>query len=192
MQADFSVELGRGDPALEIPWFSDQSEGRYFDLKRCPELVLNISQAREHLELSTFLSRINAANFPLETAKCDAWFSRELLPEEEIFGVSCKFVSYVDLIFVDEASRVSLERHEKLAEDISNLLKRAPEMAASAEFIVRHCHYHSGDAQDQSRTGFSITAYVTGYGDNKEEAHQRWSIALKLLQHALVQKGHSE
>jgi hypothetical protein len=192
MQADYSVELGRGDPALEIPWSSDQGAVRYFDLKRCPELVLNISEAREHLELSTFLSRINAADFPLQTAKCDAWFSRQLLPEEEIFGASCKFVSYVDLIFADEASRFSLQRHEKLAEDISNLLKRAPEMAASAEFIVRHCHYHSGNDQDQSRTGFSMTAFVTGYGDNKEEAHKRWAIALKLLQHALVQKGNTD
>lgn len=191
MQADYSVELGADDPALEVPWQSDDSSVRYFNLKRSPDLVLNIAEAREHPELSAFLSRINAPDFPLETAKCDAWASRELFPAEEIFGAACKFVSYVDLIFSDDASRLSMDKHNALAQEICNLLKRAPEMAASAEFVVRHCHYHEGDNQDHSRLGFCLTAYVTGYGDSEEEARQRWTIALKLLQHALVQKSRS-
>ena len=33
MHADFSVELGRDDPALELPWSSDDPEVRYYDLK---------------------------------------------------------------------------------------------------------------------------------------------------------------
>lgn len=37
------------------------------------------------------------------------------------------------------------------------------------------------------RRGFSITAYVSGFGQTEQEARQCWSIALKLLQHALVQ-----
>jgi hypothetical protein len=45
-------------------------------------------------------------------------------------------------------------------------------------------------AQD-SQSGFCITAYVSGFGDTDEEAQQRWSIALKLLQHALVQAAHT-
>ncbi len=36
-------------------------------------------------------------------------------------------------------------------------------------------------------SGFYITAYVSGFGDNEEDAGQSWSIALKLLQYALVQ-----
>ena len=185
MQADYSVELGADDPALEIPWRADDGSVRYFNLKRSPDLVLNIAEAREHPELSSFLSRINAPDFPLETAKCDAWSSAELAPEEEIFGAASKFASYVDLIFSDGAARLSLEKNETLAQEICNLLKRAPEMAAAAEFVVRHCHYHESD--QHSRLGFCVTAYVTGYGDSEEEARQRWTIALKLLQHALVQ-----
>ncbi|HLJ29601.1 MAG TPA: hypothetical protein VKY85_23025 [Candidatus Angelobacter sp.] len=187
MQADYSVELGEEDPALELPWRSDDSSNRYFNLKLHPDLVLNIPEARKHPELSAFLSRINVAGFPVETAKCDAWFGRELSPEEEIFGAACKFVCYVDLLFSDERQRFSLEKHERLAEDLCNLLKRAPEMAAAADFVVRHCHYHLGADENDSRIGFCITAYVTGYGDSQEEAHKRWMIALKLLQNALVQ-----
>jgi len=187
MHADSSVELGSGDPALELPWRADDGSVRYFNLKLHPDLVLNIPEARNYPELSAFLSRLNASDFPLETAKCDAWSSRELATEEEVFGAACKFVCYVDLLFSDGDLRFSLEKHETLVEDLCNLLKRAPEMAASAEFVVRHCHFHSGDNPSDSRIGFCITAYITGFGDTEDEARQRWVIALKLLQHALVQ-----
>lgn len=187
MQADYSLELGSDDPALEMPWRTDDGSIRYFNLKIHPDLVLNIPEARNYPDLSAFLTRINSADFPLETAKCDAWTSRELATEEEAFGAECKFVCYVDLLFSKDELRFSLEKHEGLVEDLCKLLERAPEMAASADFVVRHCHYHSSDNQDDSRLGFSITAYVTGFGDSEDEACQRWTIALKLLQNALVQ-----
>lgn len=187
MQADYSVELGSGDPALQLPWRAADGSVRYFNLKLHPDLVLNIPEARKHPELSAFLTRINAADFPLETAKCDAWASRELAAEEEVFGAACKFVCYVDLLFSTDNLRFSLDKHEALAENLCNLLKRAPEMAASAEFVVRHCHFHATDNQGDSRIGFCITAYVTGFGDSDDEAVKRWTIALKLLQNALVQ-----
>src|SRR6185369_10924986 len=78
MHADFSVELGRDDPVLEIPWISDDPAVRYFDLKKCPELVLQIPEAVAHPDMGAFLSRINTQGFPLATAKCDAWDSREI------------------------------------------------------------------------------------------------------------------
>ncbi|PYP85062.1 MAG: hypothetical protein DMG65_21275 [Candidatus Angelobacter sp. Gp1-AA117] len=188
MQADYSVELGPDDPALEWPWSAEDGSTRYFNIKQHPDLVLNIREAREHPELSEFLSRINAPAFPLETAKCDTWFSQELFPEEEVFGASCKFVSYVDLFFSAADLRLSLEKHESFVQKICKLLERAPEMSAGAEFVVRRCYYHHEDGRpDDSTSGYSITAYVSGYGDTEEEALQRWVIALKLLQNALVQ-----
>jgi hypothetical protein len=186
MQVDYSIELGPEDPALEMPWSSEDGTNRYYDLKQHPDLVLNIEEAVQHRELSEFLSRINAAVSPLKTAKCDAWFSTELFPEEEIFGAACKFVCYVDLLFTTSELQISLEKHETLAQDLYHLLQRAPEMAASAQFVVRRCYYHV-DGQEDSVNGFYITAYVNGYGDSQDEAVQRWAIALKLLQHALVQ-----
>ena len=187
MQADYALELGPDDPALEMPWIAEDGSTRYFNIKQHPDLVLNIPEAREHPELSEFLSRINAPAFPLETAKCDAWLSQELFPEEEIFGASCKFVSYVDLLFNAADARLSLEKHESFVQKICKLLERAPEMSAGAEFVVRRCYYHEEVQADDSASGYSITAYVSGYGDSGEEARQRWVIALKLLQNALVQ-----
>jgi len=141
MQADFSVELGRDAPALEVPWRSDDPHVRYFDLKIYPELVQQIPEAKAHPELATFLSRINAAGFPLATAKCDAWLSDEVAPEEEIFG-DRKFISYIDLLFVDQEDRCSFEKHEAFAQELCRLLSHAPEIAAAVEFVIRHCYYH--------------------------------------------------
>lgn len=187
MQADYSVELGREDPALELPWQSEDGGSRFRDLKRNPDLVLEIPEAIDSPELSAFLARINAQGFPLQTAKCDTWHSREISPEEEIFGAPQKFASYVDLIFETDEPRLSLEKHEALAKSLCGLLQRAPEMAASVELVIRRCHYHPDAKPAESASGFCITTYVSGFGEDEAEARKRWSIALTLLQHALVQ-----
>jgi len=188
MQADYALELVREDPALELPWSSQGESGcRYYDLKRDPDLVLQIPEAATSPELSAFLTRINAAAFPLQTAKCDAWYSREIAPDEEIFGATGKFVSYVDLVFAGDEPRLSLEQHEALAKNLCTLLNRAPEMAATVELLIRRCYFHPDGSPDESVTGYCISAYVSGFGDGEAEARQRWGIALTLLQHALVQ-----
>jgi len=216
MQADFSVELGGDAPALEIPWRSDDSHVRYYDLKNHPELVQQIPEAVAYPELGSFLSRISAPGFPLASAKCDVWLSNEVAPEEEIFG-DRKFVSYIDLVFVDEVDRCSLEKHEAFAKELCRLLGHAPEIAATVELVIRHSYYHqenmarprdmvaSQDKQPQSEdryplennslrkdstdssVGFCITAYVTGFGDAEREPVGLWTIGLNLLQHAMVQ-----
>jgi len=143
MHADFSVELGRDDAALELPWSSADPTVRYYDLKKHPEWLQQISEAMAWPELGAFLARINAAGFPLATAKCDAWASREVLPEEEIFG-DRKFVSYIDLVFEDAAARCSFEKHEAFARGLCRLLGQAPEIPAAVEVVIRRCYYHTG------------------------------------------------
>jgi hypothetical protein len=216
MQADFSVELDRDAPALEIPWCSDDPDVRYYDLKNHPELVQQIPEVVAHPEIGAFLSRMNAAEFPLATAKCDLWSSSEVAPEEEIFG-DRKFVSYIDLVFVDQGDRCSFEKHEAFARELCRLLSYVPEIAATVDLVIRHCYYHQRntvppqqmvgeqDAQlrsddkcllknnsveddpSPSSTGFCITAYVTGFGDAENEPTRLWMIGLNLLQHAIVQ-----
>jgi len=295
MQADFSVELGGNAPVLEIPWRSDDPRVRYYDLKNHPELVQQIPEAIAYPELGAFLLRINATNFPLATAKCDTWSSSEVDPEEEIFG-DRKFVSYIDLFFVDERDRCSFEKHEAFAKELCRMLGHAPEIAATVELVIRNCYYHqekfeadneaeqsgtrspaivrdpgmnplnNGDTVDRDKlanvpqhegdnvvqhddhirltkcdepiisserrqlglqesarhhlldgddllktassgecgnpgrernpqwegpmtevTGFYVTVYVTGFGDSDHDPVRRWTIALNLLQHAIVQ-----
>src|ERR1700733_174846 len=105
-------------------------------------------------------------------------------PEEEIFGAAVKFGSYVDLLFSLEDSRFSFSQHERLATRCTQLLKKVPEIPAALELIIRRCFYHVADAV---RDGFYITFYLFGYGDDEEQARQRWAIALKLVENALRQ-----
>ena len=88
MEADFAVELGADDETLELPWAADDGGPRYYDLKRQPELLLNIEEASRVPELGEFLAAMNSPASILETAKCDAWSSTEINPEEEIFGAT--------------------------------------------------------------------------------------------------------
>jgi hypothetical protein len=188
VQVEYGVELGRDDPALELPWSSVDGAVRYYDVKGHPELVPQIAEAEAFPELGAFLKRINAAGFPLQTAKSDIWYSQDISAEEEIFGAACKLVSYVDLVFAADDARVSFEKHEELAQGLCQLLQRAPEIAATVAFVIRRCYYHGNENDpDESISGFCLTAYVSGFADSQDETRPRWAIALTLLQNALVQ-----
>jgi hypothetical protein len=107
MDADFSIELGREDPVLDFPWTDPEGRFEYFDLRRQPEMLTCVEEAKRFPELANFLKTVNLPVSVVESAKCDAWATDDLSPEEEILGASQKFASYVDLIFsrVDNRNR---------------------------------------------------------------------------------------
>jgi hypothetical protein len=184
VQADFAVELGADDEKLEMPWAAEGGGPRYCDLKRHPELLLDLEEAGRVRELGEFLSKVNSPTSLLETAKCDAWPSTEMNPEEEIFAATHKFGSYVDLLFSDEPKRFSFPEHEHLAKRLTQLLQRAPDIAAAAEFLVRRCYYHG---EEGIRDGFYITFYLFGYGGDETQSRERWAIGLQLVHNAIRQ-----
>jgi hypothetical protein len=76
------------------------------------------------------------------------------------------------------------------------LLKKAPDVSAACEAIVRRCYYHEGPAgapvdapEDEPRPhpGFYISVYLFGYGNDEAEARERWGVALRLAANALLQ-----
>jgi hypothetical protein len=189
VEADFAVELGPDDETLEFPW-SDESSGlRYFNLKRQPELLSEIEEARVFPELAEFLRAMNGAASLLETAKCDAWHTDKMNVEDEIFGAACKFGSYVDLVFVDDSARFSFAEIEGFADCLVTLLKKVPEIPASAEFLIRRCFFRGGE---QTRDGFYMTFYLFGYGEDEDQCRQRWGIALTLVQSAILQLSRAD
>ncbi len=183
MEADFAVELGADDETLELPWAAADGGPRYYDLKRQPELLLNVEEASRVPELAEFLAVMNSPSGILETAKCDAWSSTDINPEEEIFGAAYKFCSYVDILF-SQGSRYSFAEHEQFAKQITQLLKRVPEIPAAVELLLRRGFY---DVGGEVQEGFYITLYLFGYGDDEPQARQRWAIALKLVENAIRQ-----
>jgi hypothetical protein len=185
VQADYAVELGAQDEVLELPWAAHDQGLQYYDLKRHPELLVEVKETQANPELGEFLTAINSPASILETAKCDVWYSTDMSPEEDIFAAAVKFGSYVDLIFGEQPRRFSLMDHEDLTRNLTELLKRAPEIPASAEFLIRRCYYNFPDNRIQD--GFYITAYVFGYGDDENRARKQWAIALKLVENAVLQ-----
>ena len=184
MDADWAVELGAGDESLEIPWAAADGSLRYYDLKRQPELLADIEEARRVPELGECLAAINVPASILETAKCDAWSTSEIDFEEEIFGCAIKFGSYIDLLFTEERARFSFPEHERLAKQLTEILRLTAEIPAAAEFLVRRCYYRN---DEETANGFYITFYLFGYGDDEVQARQRWGMALKLVENAMRQ-----
>lgn len=188
MDVDWSVELARDDPMLTVPWSSDDGRVRFYDLRRQPDLLLYVDEASRYEELGELLSLLNSQHSRVQTAKADVWFTRDLGDAETVFGAVCKQASYVDLIFADLAPRLSFEEHETFAKEITKLLKRAPEISAAAEFVVRRCHYEPGESnKPEFASGFYITFELSGYGDDEDDARRRWGIALRLIGNAILQ-----
>ena len=199
MDADFSIELGREDPVLDFPWKDSAGKLAYVDLKRHPELMAGIEEAEKFPELKEFLRLMNSARSMVETAKCDAWATTELGPEEEVYDASHKSVSYVDVVFsnIDVrqsslhqsssrqfSSRESLPAHEQFARKLVELLRRVPETPSAAEVCVRRCYFGEDGGV---REGFYSTLYVSGYGNDSASARQNWGVGLKLMGNAIVQ-----
>jgi hypothetical protein len=185
MDADFSVELGADDPTLDFPWEAPGTPLRFFDIKSEPELLRFIDEAERYRELHDFLPAINSQSSMFQTAKCDVWTVEELDPSEDIYEGSQKLASYVDLISTTpNLPRIDFPAHERLAKRIVELLGKAPDMSAAAEFFIRRCYFRE---EAGTESGFYITFYLSGYGGDEAEARQRWGIALKVVQNALLQ-----
>jgi len=184
MDAEFSIELGREDPVLDFPWKDPAGNFAYVDLKRRPELMAWIEEAEKFPELGEFLRTLNSARSMVETAKCDAWATRELSAEEEVYDASHKFASYVDVVFSEIDVRLSFSAHERFAGKLAGLLRRAPEIPSAAEVCVRRCYF----AEDGGvREGCYCTLYLSGYGNDEASARQNWEVGLKLMGNAVVQ-----
>jgi hypothetical protein len=201
MQTDYAVELGRDDETLEMPWAAPDGSFRYYDLKREPQMLDHIEEAVRIGELREFLLAVNAQSSILESAKCDAWSTNEIHPEEEIFGEPRKFGSYVDLLFTSSAARFSFEDHESFLKSLTKLLQSGPEIPASAEFILRRCHYHEDTfverrapppaRRDGVRDGFYVTFYLFGFGEDEAKARAQWAMALSVVTNALAELSSS-
>ena len=191
MDADWSVELGGDDDALEFPWSSPDGSQRYIDLQRQPEGLTEIPEAMRFPELGEFLHAMNQPQSKWLTAKCDVWLDHELGEAEAIHDAKLKLCSYVDLVVGEEAARFSFDRHEHWAKSAARDLSSVEASAVACEFIVRRCWYHtevsSVRAGDDAETpgegnpvpGFYVTFYLFGFGDNEPQARDRWAQGLR-------------
>ena len=167
MEADFSVELGSDDEVLDLPWSIHMVAFVTTILSTSRNCFRSLKKPVSFRNCAEFLAAINATA-KLESAKCDAWFTTDIQPGDSIFGARGKFGGYVDLIF-SSSERLSFPAHERLAQQLTKLLKRVPAIPAAAELLIRRCYYRDCG---QTTVGFYFTAYLFGYGDDAEQSRQ--------------------
>ena len=143
MDADWSVELGSDDEALEFPWSSPDGSRRYIDLHREPDRLGDIPEATRFPELGEFLRVINQPQSSWLTAKCDVWFDNELNEAEAIYDVRLKLCSYVDLVAREGSARFSFDRHEQWVKSAARALSSDDGLASRvrvdpATLLVSH------------------------------------------------------
>jgi len=188
MDADWSVELGADDPALEIPWSSPDGSQRYIDLSQDLEALAEIPEAMQYPQLSGFLVLINGRSSPWLSAKCHVWLDDELGEAEQIYDAKLKMCSYIDLIRRDESERFSFEQHEQWVKLATWRLHRQPKQSMACELTVRRCWYHAGSRADEdSIPGFYVTVYVFGYGNGEAQAQASWAAGLTRVSFVLTQ-----
>jgi len=199
MDADWSVELGGDDAALEFPWSSPDGTRHFVDLSQHLEALATLPEAVQYPELAKFLRAVNQPHSPWLTAKCDVWLDYELSEAEAFYGARLKLCSYVDLVLREEASRFSFERHEQRVKSTARALSSEDGLAVSCEFIVRRCWYHTevsslraGDDADTPGEGnpvpgFYVTLYLFGFGDDEPQARARWSEGLQRITSAFTE-----
>jgi hypothetical protein len=187
VDADWSVELGTDDPALEFPWSSPDGSQRFVDLSQHREAIASLPEVAHYSELADVLIALNADSSPWLTAKCDIWTDDDLGEAEEIYDAQLKVCSYIDLVRRTESERLSFEQHEKWVKSAASASQSSGmDDPIACELIVRRCWYRSNSSPDEPEPGFYITVYVSGYGYDEPAARAMWAGGLTRVSGILV------
>jgi hypothetical protein len=193
LDADWSVELGADDPALEFPWSDPDGKLRYVDLREHPDHIGMLKETAREPELADALRLLNSSESVFATAKCDLWLDEDPVESERVYG-AVKFASYVDCVLADPetTTRSNFGWHE-------SVVKLAVEVAAGEdvdgiiEYVVRRCFFHPPHRKSNEdyflTPGLCVTMYASGFGENAATARAQWAEALQLASEALVHAG---
>lgn len=170
MEADWSVEVGSGLPRIDASW-----EG-FVDLRKSPEKLDSIEEARSHSAIREALSLLNGADSPVFTTKCDTWTltHEEIDPDE--FAASGEtaragFASYIDMVGRNPARFASFEFHERRVRELTTLLRALDVQQGRVDMVVRAAHL-------QEQDGYGITLYAAGCGADEASAQTAWRAVL--------------
>jgi len=182
VRVEIVQELDAGDDTLEVPWASPVQPGlRYLDLKAHPEQIDRLEECRKYPALASFLRKVNAADLPFRTAKCDVWSTTDLAEDERVdFELPVKVGSYVDLLFDRPDLNSKLEPHLQLGAKLSEILGPL-RVQAQMETCVRRCLFHP-----EERWGYYVTVFTHAYGASSREAEEEWNHAMDALGNALA------
>ena len=178
MEADWEVEIGPDAPAIDAHWPG------FVDLRQTPESARQLPEVISLRGLDDALVRLNGAQSPVWTAKCDIW---PLDPSEfdtdemgapfksAAFGQGC----YIDLLPASEQQWSVPATAISWCKDICSLLYTVPLSCCRVDLIIRSA------ALSPDRMDIGITAYLTSCGPTAKDANQVLQAALSRFVDAL-------
>lgn len=177
MEADWEIEVGGGAPVIEALWPG------FVDLRRNPERLGEIAEAKAFPALADLLCLLNAAGSPVWTAKCDLWETEpaELATNESgafSGGQSTALACYVDLLPMEGQVFGQWIEAEGFCRQWVARLEELPLPDCRVDLIVRQAI--AGAAE-----GFGITAYVGGTGGDRTAAAEALSAAMRAFAGAI-------
>ena len=199
MEADDAIELGPDAPALELPWQDPEGRWNYHDLRggagaAGPQWERNlkrgidrIPETRQFPPLRNFLLKVNSPPSMWETAKCGV-MAEKAVPSENFYNASFAHNCYIDLVLSEKEAprRAELGLHRRLAKELAAALSTDQALEAEAEAVVRRCYFHKKTDPEESDDGYSLTLFLTGYGDTSAKAAENLKGAVELAGESLV------
>ena len=176
MEADWEVEIGGDAPVIVGCW-----EG-LVDLRRNPEMAMNLPESRQLASLAEALVQLNSAASPVWTSKCDVWrpdpFAPDEMdaPEQESRAMAC----YVDLLPRTDEQWPTHEHAVAACQSVCLRLRNVPLRCCRADLIIRR----AWTAPDHK--GVGITAYLTACGSSLDRAGTVLASALRAFAEAIV------
>ncbi len=181
MEADWSVELGAEMAVIDGHWSG------WIDLRRVPERVVEIEEARQRPALGALLARLNAVESGYWTAKCDGWLVEGPVDpyEMECEAERCQAAlgCYVDVLPV--AAWRGLDEAERWAKQVVAELRARECRQSRVEVVLRRAVF----AEEESVSGeilLGATVYLTGCGAEEREAERALAAAMETLAAALA------
>jgi hypothetical protein len=165
MEADWEFEVGPDAAGLAAPMIEAHWAG-FVDLQRHPERATHLPEAAQFPALSEVLARLNAADSPVWTSKCDFWphLEADEFDADELDAPSgCTAHAtgcFIDLLPKSDQQWTQPAMAEKACKRICGLLSAVPLRCCRVDLVIRRAFITS------EVMGLGITAYLTSCGES--------------------------
>jgi hypothetical protein len=176
MRVEAVNSLGVGAAAIEIPWSSADGDA-YLDLRENPAAISQISAARDHAPLMTFLAAVNGPGSLFATVRAKTWDE----PSAQA-GAEFTFHSRVDLMFARSELNFIPERYEDVVQRlIASWMRDTSGDALSVRLEILPCAYAAAKTE-----GAALRLILTARSASAEQARVRWGLGIVRVQQALL------
>jgi hypothetical protein len=172
MEADWEFEVGGDAPVIEAHWAG------FVDLQCHPERAGHLREVAQFPALGEALARMNAADSPVWTSKCDYWphlepneFNPDELyapPGSATHAMGC----FIDLLPKSDQQWALPEMAEKACRRVCGLLSAVSLRCCRVDLVIRRA-FITPKVMD-----LGITAYLTSCGETPAAAAKTLEAAL--------------